>query len=212
MDNKIPTQPPNKPKAKRLTTGEKFEQQVYKLVNRYFPNAIKEVYVYINEYRISEIDIVVVHTSGVYLFEAKVKKGKITGHPNQTYWRAQHTERKATRFYNPLRQTEAHVRHLAKRHGISPSSCHTIIVFNDGADISEIRFSTNQTTTCSYKDLPRILQHIKRNMTTPVSPFILENIYHDMNAKSGVQKYRDLHKEALIRNQLHKRQSLRRKR
>lgn len=210
--NQPNTKPNPKPKthqrAKKQTVSEKFEQQVYALVHSHFPNALKEVYVYLNEYKIVEIDIVLVHNSGIYIFEAKVKRGKIFGVPTQPYWTAQHTERKATRFYNPLRQTEAHVKHLVKRYRISPMSCHSVIVFNDGADISEIRYSTNQTTTCTYKDLPNILQHIKRNMNTPISPFILEDIYHDLSAKSGVQKYRDLHKEVLLRNNPSKRRSI----
>lgn len=199
-------------RVKKRSDGVKFEYQVFTLIQRFFPKALKEVYVHINDNRIIEIDVIVVHTSGIYIFEAKVKKGKITGSPTDAYWRAQHTEYKSTKFYNPLKQTESHVRHLAKRYHISPASCHTVIVFNNDADISDIRYSTDRTTTCTYNDLPNILRQIGNNRNTPVSPFILEDMYYDLAHKSGVKRLRDMHKEAVIKKKVKSRFPTKRRR
>lgn len=212
MVKQLPTTPDVITKPTRYSVGEKFEQKVYELIQRYFPKALKEVYIYINESRIIEIDTVVIHTSGIYIFEAKFKRGKIYGHPNKMYWKAQHTEFKASKFYNPLRQTEAHIRYLARKYRFSPYSCHTFIVFNNDADISEIQFSTNRTTVCSYNNLPTILKQLTANTNTSISPFILENIYHDMAHKSGVEKYRNIHKESFIQRQAKRTANIRRKR
>lgn len=199
------TAPPQDANIK-LTDAQIFEQKVYNLVHKYFPNALKEVYVYTSDKRIVEIDVILVHTSGIYLFEMKDKKGKITGTPTSVYWKAQHTEYKSSKFYSPLMQTETHVRHLARLYNISPASCHSIIVFGRKSDITDVRFSTNQTTLCGYSDLPHILKMIRANKNTPISPFILEDIYHDLSQKSGVQKFRNIHKEAVIRKKAKGRQ------
>ena len=195
---------------KKLTYGARREQEVYNLISRWFPNALKEVYVHRNNSQIVEIDIAVVHTSGIYIFEVKTKRGKIFGSPNDKYWVAQHSETKSSKFFNPLKQTESHVRNLSKLYRISPLSCYSFIVFTDRVDISGVEYRTNQTAVCLKRDLPNILNRIKNNKNTPISPFVLDDIYQDLSYKSGVEKYREIHKSSVIQKRTKRKSPTRR--
>lgn len=183
----------------RESLGRQFEQKVYNLVKKHFPNALREVFVYSTSRSIVEIDMVVVHNSGLYLIEAKVKTGRIYGSPTSVYWETYFDKNRCARFYNPLRQTDSHVKHLVRRYRISPFICHSIIVFEDKSDIRRVKYNTNHTTVCNFRDLENILIQIKQNQEMRLSPFVLDNIYADMKNNAGEQKLRSMHKEVLTR-------------
>lgn len=175
-----------------VTPSEKFELEVFEKVKEFFPDALHEVFIYRNIKNVSEVDIAVVHTSGIYLFEVKRRGSLIYGSPTHSYWRAI-CDSEVTWFLNPVKQTMTHINQLCKKYKISPTSCHAMVVFDDKSDISNVEYIDPRYTVCNFKDLPSYLESVLRNRETPISPFILEDIHYSLSRTSGNEKYRRMH-------------------
>ena len=66
-----------------------------------------------NEEKTSQLDLVMVHTTGVYMVEVKNITGRIYGYRKQKYWKAYYNYRPFD-MYNPVFQNEGHIRNLLK--------------------------------------------------------------------------------------------------
>ena len=175
-----------------ITPSEKFELEVFEMVKEFFPNALHEVFIYRSVKNVSEVDIILIHTSGIYLFEAKRRGSRIYGSPTHSYWRAICAS-EITWFLNPVKQTMTHINQLCKKYKISPTSCHALVVFDDKSDISNVTYVDPRYTVCNFKDLSSHLTNIANNQETPISPFILEEMQYKLSRTSGSEKYRSIH-------------------
>ena len=89
----------------------------------------------------SEIDVMMIHTSGIYVFESKNYSGWIFGsEEGKTWTQTLPSGRKAHKehFYNPVMQNRTHIKWLRKQ--ISDSvPVHSIIVFSERCELKYVR-------------------------------------------------------------------------
>lgn len=90
----------------------------------------------------SEIDIVALHSTGVYIFESKNFNGYITGDIDAKNWSYTHVGGKRYQFYNPLFQNKSHINALKDALNISESSIEPYVVFGSEGKIGGIRGKT----------------------------------------------------------------------
>ena len=154
-------------KQKRLMErGRKGEQQLYDdlsqlkgdrkiLQNLYIPTA----------HSTTEIDLVMLHHSGIYVFENKAYSGWIFGSAESQYWTQTLPNGYRFSFYNPVRQNEGHVAALMKYLGITNRKrVHSIIVFSDACTFKDVncqgKFLVNdhEVWLVQLKDLDRALK------------------------------------------------------
>lgn len=97
----------------------------------------------------TEIDIIMLHTSGIYVFESKNYSGWIFGSENQRYWTQSIYNRSSrktvkSRFYNPVLQNENHIKHLKNVLG---SFCnipiYSFVVFSERCQLKKINVDPN---------------------------------------------------------------------
>lgn len=130
--------------------GRVFEIEIYNRLKKEFGNSI---FIHlnllipklnaINEY--SEIDLVVLHTSGIYVVEVKNLSGPVTGNDDQEYWKpfvksinengqSTYDQNFAIKginkfgLYNPIRQNEYHILSL---NAIIPGQYINKVIFSD---------------------------------------------------------------------------------
>lgn len=64
----------------------------------------------------TELDVVLLHESGIYVFESKNYGGRISGSEEQQYWvqslPSKHGQTQKHRFYNPILQNDGHIDRL----------------------------------------------------------------------------------------------------
>ncbi len=115
----------------------------------------------------TELDIVLVGSTGLYIFESKAYGGKIYGQPEQLNW-AQYLGGSKNVFYNPIRQNENHRRNLARALQISPEYICSIIVFENRADLSNIHPRHSESFVVCNRN--KLLKHLKKlvNSRRPV--------------------------------------------
>lgn len=77
----------------------------------------------------TEVDFLVVHTTGIYFIESKNYKGKVIGNSGKM-WTHIHNNKTAS-FYSPVLQNQTHIKTLAYHTKLSKSLMFSYIVFDD---------------------------------------------------------------------------------
>lgn len=88
----------------------------------------------------TEIDVLMIHHTGLYVLESKNYDGWIFGTDTNTNWTQSlpqgHTSIKK-KFYNPIMQNNTHIKYLKKQVGESVP-CHNIVVFSERCTLKSI--------------------------------------------------------------------------
>lgn len=105
-----------------LNTGAKI------LTNLYLP--------YKNE--TSEVDIVLIHRSGIFVFECKNYKGWIFGSQDNYKWTQTFKSGKKYTFYNPIMQNDKHIKCIKNSLQCKYIPIYSIIVFSDECTLKKL--------------------------------------------------------------------------
>ena len=119
--------------------------------------------------RTTEIDALLIHESGVYVFESKNYAGWIFGTESQKVWTQclKPSEKARTRkyhFLNPIMQNNLHLRWL--RHQIDKSDelpIYSVIVFGTRCRLKSIHLTTGQHAVVTHSNLLRRVTGIAEN-------------------------------------------------
>jgi len=86
----------------------------------------------------AELDVLMLHERGVFVFESKNYSGWIFGSEGQRMWTQSLNRYTKARFYNPVMQNAAHVRALSKRLVVPERDFVSYIVFSDRCELKEV--------------------------------------------------------------------------
>ena len=120
------------------------------------------VYVPIENGQTSEIDVLMIDSHGIFVFESKNYGGWIFGDENSKQWcqcfKAGRRHSHKEYFYNPIKQNEGHINVLKYYLGYPAIPIHNIVVFSERCDFQTTmpnniiyRYETNDTvnTICN---------------------------------------------------------------
>lgn len=100
--------------------------------------------------KFTEIDLVAINKSGIYVIESKNYSGVISGTREGQNW-TQELGKQVYKFYNPLKQNATHCNALGYRLGRYTGYIKSIIVFGNNADIRYVKASDVINTKDLYK-------------------------------------------------------------
>jgi Zn-finger domain associated with topoisomerase type I len=86
----------------------------------------------------TEIDLVMIHQRGIFVFESKNYSGWIFGDEEGLYWTQSLKGNVRNRFYNPIRQNANHIKYLAKYLDIAPERITSCIVFSERCELKSV--------------------------------------------------------------------------
>ncbi|WP_061301142.1 nuclease-related domain-containing protein [Clostridium botulinum] len=86
-------------------TLENMNKNYKMLTNIYLPKGNGET---------TEIDLIYIHETGIYVIESKNYSGWIFGDEKNRYWTQTLKSGKKERFYNPIMQNKTHIKYLQK--------------------------------------------------------------------------------------------------
>ena len=136
-------------------TGERYTREVlaplagYKrfLSNCYFPKS---------DGTFTEVDVILLHESGVYVFEVKNYSGWIFGEENQRQWTqtlpSGRGRSKSLRFFNPILQNKVHLKWL-QEYIKEPVPLYSYIVFSDRCELKRITLTSKEHTVLNRRNL-----------------------------------------------------------
>lgn len=146
----------------------------------------------------TEIDAVMVHASGIYVFESKNYSGWIFGSDTQKYWTqtlpAGNGMSHKVKFYSPVLQNRGHIRHLKKLlHGLGDLPYYSCIVFSERCTLKSITLAQGRDFVFKRGDIYNVIYgNIIRNgdiignsMVDSVYERLLPFVRADRDVKQG---------------------------
>ena len=105
----------------------------------------------------AEIDVLMLHEKGIFIFESKNYSGWIFGSADQVKWTASLNRSEKNRFYNPIKQNRTHVGALSRYLGLSTDLFMSYIVFSERCELKKVPPDTGE-----YRILRR--HHLLRDL------------------------------------------------
>lgn len=125
----------------------------------------------------TEADLILLHESGIYVFESKNYSGWIFGAEDQEYWTQTlpdgRGKSKKNRFFNPLIQNKVHIHWLARYLTIDPDTIYSYIVFSDHCVLQNVTLPSGRHYVLNLRNL---VPSINYNFWHPVKPLTVQEI------------------------------------
>ena len=168
--------------ALRVDAGTYGEYLTYKNLQEFEKNGAKflfNCYLPTEKGKTSEIDVIMIHTSGVYVFESKNYSGWIFGSEDSHNWtQTLPSGRKAHKehFYNPIMQNRTHIKWLRKQIG-DTIPVHSIIVFSERCELKDISLHSTDIKVIQRYSLYSTVCAICSENTDRISTSMVEELY-----------------------------------
>ncbi|MCD7807690.1 MAG: NERD domain-containing protein [Lachnospiraceae bacterium] len=129
-------------------TNDNLDGELIVLKNLYVPTQGKT----------SEIDLVMIHQKGIFVFESKNYSGWIFGSDDQLNWTQCLPNGEKNRFYNPVRQNQTHMRALATYLERPVSDFISYIVFSERCTLKKVPEDTDSVVIVRRPDMLKKLR------------------------------------------------------
>lgn len=126
----------------------------------------------------TEIDLLMIHETGLYVFEAKHYKGNIYGKEQETNWTQYFRTVKNHTFPNPIKQNQYHVNALKLRYTGLP--IYSYIVFTNYDCKLHVSYATQGVTVCQMWNIDLYLNEINKREKI-LSMEQIDNIFNDLS-------------------------------
>ena len=141
----------------RHDLGHNGEYLIYKVLKNLEQEGAKFLFnLYIPTYnnKTTEIDVVMITSRGIFVFESKNYSGWIFGTESQKRWTQSlhigYGDTQKEHFYNPIMQNEYHIKYLNKLLG-TQYKYHSIIVFSNDCEFKKIIRNPNSNSYLIYR-------------------------------------------------------------
>lgn len=103
---------------------------------------LKNIYIPVQG-KTTEIDVLMIHEKGIFVFESKNYSGWIFGSVDQLNWTQSLQNGEKNRFYNPIRQNRTHIKALAEFLGKPVTEFISYIVFSERCTLKKVPEDTS---------------------------------------------------------------------
>lgn len=127
----------------------------------------------------TEIDVLMIHKSGIYVFESKNYSGWIFGSENQKTWTQSLPNGRRSRkehFLNPIMQNKLHIRWLREEIGEAyPIS--SVIVFSERCTLKQVNVTSSDIYVINRNNIARTVSNIEKGVSSSISEENIESIF-----------------------------------
>lgn len=135
----------------------------------------------------TEIDVLMIHETGVYVFEVKHYKGTIYGHFDDERWTQYFRTQKNSYFSSPVRQNEYHISALKKMYPNLP--IHSFIVFtNEDTEIKVSGWERTNVVVCQINDLSQHIATINGLAKNELSVEQIDQVFEELSTFSPLKQ------------------------
>ena len=187
--------------------GEKIVEKEIKIMNFFSREGkiIKNVYVPNKSGRTTEIDIIFITRSGVFVLEVKNYIGYIFGDEHREQWvktvykgknwiGMNKTEKQY--FYNPIWQNKNHIRYL-KNYLDENIQFFSGIVFSGDCEIKDINIYSVETFVCHKDDLIKVVKKVIKAYPKVLSNKDIDDLYSKLKSLDGTKRVQKDHVKAI---------------
>jgi len=119
---------------------------------------LKNIYIPLDDSKTTEIDLIMLHEKGLFVFESKNYSGWIFGSDDQLYWTQSLPNKTKNKFYNPIRQNQKHIQALAEYLHRSIEEFTSYIVFSERCTLKEVPNDTERVIIVRRPDMLKKLR------------------------------------------------------
>lgn len=128
--------------------------------------------------RTSEIDVIMLHETGIYVFESKNYSGWIFGDEKSQYWTQCLNTNARNRFYNPIMQNQTHIKALQKYLTLEDAqNIFSYIIFSQRCELKKISNSSENITIVRRPDMLKALRKRIKNLPSYYTTEQIEEMY-----------------------------------
>lgn len=130
----------------------------------------------------TEVDLIMICSKGIFVFENKNYSGWIFGTEDSKTWTQTLPNGRKSRkehFYNPVMQNENHIRWLKNQVG-DWIPVHSLIVFSDRCTLKDITITTPEIFVVNKRDIHYALGSIVNGIGTNIPDVTIDNIYNTL--------------------------------
>lgn len=111
----------------------------------------------------TEIDLIMIHKKGIFVFESKNYGGWIFGSEEQKYWTQCFPNKEKYRFYNPIMQNRTHINALSRITKIDKTKFFSFIIFSKRCELKKIPENCKEYEIMKRNDLIYKLKFIVKS-------------------------------------------------
>lgn len=162
--------------------GEKSEERLILMLRNLGYSAediYHNLYIPLKNGNFSQIDLLLLTSVGIIVFEVKDYSGWIFGKGNHNQWtQVLNYGKEKHRFYNPIKQNEKHISNLKNYIGKS-IPCFSVIVFYGNSELKDISFIPKDTYIAKPRQISNVIDRI-----------LAENrsMFYDINVKKRLSQ------------------------
>lgn len=136
----------------------------------------------------TEIDVILLHESGIYVFESKNYGGWIFGNENQRYWKQTfRTERNW--FFNPIMQNKTHIKWLQKYlDNGSDLPFYSFILFSDRCQLVNITLTSGKHFVIHRHDVLNAVNKVTTSVGTRLTPDEIDELHYKLYSLTQVSE------------------------
>ena len=158
----------------RKNLGKRGEFLTYEKLRKYEEDGAKflfNIYIPKENGETSEVDVLMITSKGIFVFESKNYSGWIFGNDKQRNWcQTLPTGKGKSRkeyFYNPVLQNRSHIKHLRALVG-DKYPMHSIIVFSERCTLKSIELESDDVKVIKRDRVANVVADIYKNVTEDV--------------------------------------------
>lgn len=137
----------------------------------------------------TEIDLVFINKTGMYVIESKNYSGKIYGSKENKYWMQILDNNKRNRFYSPIIQNKTHIKYLNKvLPDLSKEDFYSIIVFSERCKLRNMDIQEENLKVIKRDKLKYTMNKILKSKNEIYSDSEVESIYNKLENYSNVDE------------------------
>lgn len=157
-----------------FTKLEKLSDQNKLLTNLYIPR---------DDGTTTEVDLVMISPTGIYVFESKNYSGWIFGDEKNKNWTQTLENGQKNRFYNPIWQNKAHINALKTVLNLNDDAFKSYIIFSERCTLKKINVTSSNVKVIKRDQL---IKNVKKNIKDLPEIFTSDEVN---KIYSSLQKY-----------------------
>lgn len=140
--------------------------------------------------RTTEVDVIMIHETGIHVFESKNYSGWIFGNETQPYWTQSlatgNWESEKHKFFNPIIQNRVHIKWLSKYLNVDPSLFYSYIVFSDRCSLKSISLSSLNHFVVKWNDLLDTAWNVASHQNAKLTNEQVDEYYNILYARTQI--------------------------
>lgn len=151
-----------KEKYKNESPAKQFETTILLLIKHFFINnsMFKNIYIKTQNGSLTEIDILAVHNTGIYILECKNYFGSVEGSVNDTKWYQTNKDGIKCEVPNPIKQNKYHLKAVKSLLNNFDLPYYSIVIFSNKCKMPNISYKADNTYIIYQKELVSLIQYL----------------------------------------------------